>query len=67
VWKEISTRITVLRRAWNFEPKDVRDALTVFTRELAAPKTHELGCTFTPDEDHLQRQFKSVLPASMYN
>lgn len=43
-----------------FEPKDVRDALTAFTRELASPKAKALGWTFAADEDHIKRQFKSV-------
>ena len=46
--------------AWKFEPKDVRDALKAFTRELAAPKARSLGWTFAADEDHIQRQFKAV-------
>jgi hypothetical protein len=47
---------------WLFEPKDVRDALSAFTRELAGPKAKSLGWTFADDEDHIQRQFKSVSP-----
>ena len=46
--------------AWIFEPKDVRDALTGMTRELAAPKAKALGWRFAADEDHIQRQFKAV-------
>lgn len=60
VWDEINGRVTSLKMAWIFEPKDVRDALTAFTRELAAPKAKSLGWTFAADEDHIQRQFKSV-------
>ena len=46
--------------AWIFEPKDVKDALKAFTREIAGPKAKSLGWTFVPDEDHIQRQFKAV-------
>jgi len=49
--------------AWIFEPKDVRDALKAFTRELAGPKAKSLGWTIAPDEDHIRRQFKSVGPS----
>ena len=60
MWDEISSRVTSLDMAWKFEPKDVRDALKDFTRELLAPKAKSLGWTFAADEDHLQRQFKAV-------
>lgn len=50
--------------AWIFEPKDVRDALSAFTRELVGPKAKSLGWTFAADEDHIQRQFKAVSPES---
>jgi hypothetical protein len=62
VWDEISARLAALRMAWIFENKDVRDALTSLTRELAGPKAKSLGWTFKEDEDHIQRQFKSVSP-----
>jgi len=60
VWDEIYSRLTSLKMAWIFEPKDVKDALQAFTRELAGPKAKSLGWTIAPDEDHIQRQFKSV-------
>src|SRR5436190_11319478 len=53
--------------AWIFEPRDVRDALNAFTRELAGPKAKSLGWTFAPDEDHIRRQFKSVFPHNNKN
>jgi aminopeptidase 2 len=62
VWDEISARVTALKMAWIFEPKDVRDALSAFTRELTGPKAKSLGWTFASDEDHIRRQFKSVFP-----
>ena len=62
MWDEISARVTALKMAWIFEPKDVRDALTAFTRELAGPKAKSLGWAIAADEDHIQRQFKAVLP-----
>jgi aminopeptidase 2 len=64
VWDEIYSRVVSLKMAWIFEPKDVRDALKAFTRELAGPKAKSLGWTIAPDEDHIQRQFKSVAPPS---
>jgi aminopeptidase 2 len=62
VWDEITARVTSLRMAWIFEPKDVKDAMETFTRELMGPKAKALGWNFAPDEGHIQRQFKSVLP-----
>jgi hypothetical protein len=62
VWDEISARLAALRMAWIFETKDVRDALTSLTRELAGPKAKSLGWTFNSDDNHIQRQFKSVPP-----
>jgi hypothetical protein len=60
VWDEIYSRVVSLQMAWIFEPKDVRDALKAFTRELAGPKAKSLGWAIAPDEDHIRRQFKSV-------
>jgi aminopeptidase 2 len=60
VWDEINARVTALKNAWVFEPKDVKDALTAFKRELVGPKAKSLGWTFVADEDHIRRQFKAV-------
>jgi aminopeptidase 2 len=60
VWSEILTRVTALKMAWIFEPKDVRDALTAMTRELTAPKAKSLGWDINEDDDHIRRQFKAV-------
>ena len=65
VWDEISNRVTSLRMAWIFEPKEVRDGLEAFTRELAGPKAKALGWTIAPDEDDIQRQFKAVYFSSL--
>jgi aminopeptidase 2 len=62
VWDEITARVSALKAAWIFEPKDVNDALTAFRRELVTPKAKSLGWTFSADEDHIRRQFKSVDP-----
>ena len=66
VWDEISTRISSLRMAWIFETKDVRDALMGLTRELAGPKAKSLGWIFKEEDDHIQRQFKSVCPCFLF-
>src|SRR5579859_1990105 len=65
VWDEITARVTALKMAWIFEPQDVKDALTAFTRELTATKAKQLGWTFAEDDDHIQRQFKSVSPRTI--
>jgi aminopeptidase 2 len=64
VWDEIENRLAQLRVAWIFQPKDVRDGLTAFTRDLAAPKAKSLGWNIAADEDHIRRRFKALMFAS---
>jgi hypothetical protein len=45
---------------WMFEPKEVKDALKALAAELTGPKAKALGWHFAPNEDHNQRQLKSV-------
>jgi aminopeptidase 2 len=61
VWDEIESRLGQLRVAWIFEPNDVRDGLTAFTRDLAGPKAKSLGWNIATDEDHIRRRFKALL------
>ncbi|CAF9915598.1 Aminopeptidase 2 mitochondrial [Imshaugia aleurites] len=61
VWNELLTRISSIRSAWVFEDQKTQDALKAFQRALVSPKAHEKGWTFTPDEDHIQAQFKALL------
>ena len=61
VWNELLTRISSVRAAWVFEDQKTQDALKAFQRDLVSPKAHEKGWTFTPDEDHIQAQFKALL------
>ncbi|KAL8924623.1 MAG: hypothetical protein Q9208_003938 [Pyrenodesmia sp. 3 TL-2023] len=61
VWGEILSRISSIRSAWVFEPESTRDALKSFQRSLVSSQAHSKGWTFTPDEDHIQAQFKALL------
>lgn len=61
VWSEILSRISSIRSAWVFEPEPVRNALKSFQRLLVSSQAHSKGWTFTPDEDHIQAQFKALL------
>ena len=61
VWDELLTRISSIRSAWVFEDQKTQDALKAFQRDLVSPKAHEKGWAFTPDEDHIQAQFKALL------
>jgi aminopeptidase 2 len=61
VWDEITSRVGSIRGAWVFEDQAVKDGLKAFMKDLTAPKTHSLGWKFSPGEDHLQAQFKSML------
>ncbi|KAF2109018.1 peptidase family M1-domain-containing protein [Lophiotrema nucula] len=61
VWQEISSRISVLRSAWIFEDRVVKDALREFQLQLSKDKAHELGWTFTDNDGHIEQQFKGMM------
>ncbi|KAL8872194.1 MAG: hypothetical protein Q9174_002137 [Haloplaca sp. 1 TL-2023] len=61
VWSELLSRIAVIRSAWAFEPEPTRNALKAFTRSLVSSQARSKGWTFSPDEDHIQAQFKALL------
>ncbi|KAL8799175.1 MAG: hypothetical protein Q9200_007604, partial [Gallowayella weberi] len=61
VWSELLSRISSIRSAWVFEPEPTRDALKSFQRSLVSSQARSKGWTFTPDEDHIQAQFKALL------
>ncbi|KAL8750797.1 MAG: hypothetical protein Q9199_006841 [Rusavskia elegans] len=61
VWSELLSRISAIRSAWVFEPESTRNALKSFQRSLVSSQAHSKGWTFTPDEDHIQAQFKAML------
>jgi aminopeptidase 2 len=61
VWQEISSRISVLRSAWQFEDSEVKDALKTFMLKLTQDKAHELGWAFTENDGHIEQQFKAMM------
>ncbi|KAL8968977.1 MAG: hypothetical protein Q9183_002219 [Haloplaca sp. 2 TL-2023] len=61
VWSELLSRISVIRSAWAFEPEPTRNGLKSFARSLVSSQAHSKGWTFSPDEDHIQAQFKALL------
>lgn len=61
VWNEILTRIGTLRAAWLFEDQQTKDALKTFQRSLVSSKAHELGWTFSENDDHILQQFKALM------
>ncbi|KAL8942055.1 MAG: hypothetical protein Q9216_001867, partial [Gyalolechia sp. 2 TL-2023] len=61
VWSEILSRISSIRSAWVFQPEPARDALKSFQGSLVSSQAHSKGWAFTPDEDHIQAQFKALL------
>jgi aminopeptidase 2 len=61
VWNEILSRLNAVRSAWIFEDDETKAALKAFQLFLCADKAHELGWTFSEDEDHIMSQFKSLL------
>jgi len=50
-----------VRSAWIFEDEETKAALKAFQLFLCADKAHELGWTFSDDEDHVMSQFKSLM------
>ena len=61
VWSQILSRLSGICGAWVFEPESTRNALESFRRSLVSSKSHSKGWTFSPDEDHIQAQFKGLL------
>lgn len=61
VWSEILSRISAIRSAWVFEDSRARNGLKMFQRNLVSEKAHAKGWSFSPDEDHIQAQFKALL------
>lgn len=61
VWNEILTRINSVRNTWIFEDESTKSALKRFQLQLCSAKAHELGWTFTENEDHVLSQFKSLM------
>ncbi|KAL8843539.1 MAG: hypothetical protein Q9170_000043 [Blastenia crenularia] len=61
VWSELLSRISSLRSTWVFEPEPIRNALKSFQLSLVSSQARSKGWTFTPDEDHIQAQFKALL------
>ena len=61
VWNEILSRLNAVRSAWIFEDEETKAALKAFQLFLCADKAHELGWTFSENEDHIMSQFKSLL------
>jgi len=64
VWNEILTRINAVRSTWIFEDEETKAALKAFQLNLCSAKAHELGWTFSANEDHILSQFKSLMFSS---
>ncbi|KAF2480971.1 peptidase family M1-domain-containing protein [Neohortaea acidophila] len=61
VWGEITSRIGSVRAAFTYEDDKTKDALKAFQRDLSSPKAHELGWTFSPNDGHMDQQFKGMM------
>ncbi|KAL8747884.1 MAG: hypothetical protein Q9190_000270 [Brigantiaea leucoxantha] len=61
VWGELLGRIAAIRSTWLFEDEKTQNALKAFQRSLVSSKAHTKGWTFSPDEDHVQAQFKALV------
>ncbi|KAI9652074.1 MAG: Aminopeptidase 2 mitochondrial [Alyxoria varia] len=65
VWDQLTTWLANLRATWIFEEEATRDALGAFLRDIASPKAHSLGWTFTEKDDSITQQFKALMFASL--
>lgn len=61
VWNEILTRLNAVRSAWIFEDDETKAALKAFQLAICADKAHQLGWTFSEEEDHVMSQFKTLM------
>lgn len=61
VWDQIIISLASMKAAWAFEPKEVRDALNTFTRELVSEKTHSLGWDFKDSDSFATQRLKVAL------
>ena len=61
VWEEIAKRLSNVRSVWYERPQDERDLLKSFVRKLTSRKAQELGWEFSPREDYLTMQLRSLL------
>lgn len=61
VWAGLLSQLAEIRRNFIFEDEKIKDALKAFTRALAAPKAHELGWEFSPEDSYTTQQFKALM------
>ena len=61
VWNEIISRINAIRNTFIFEDDSIKDALKAFQLNLTSTKAHELGWSFSENEDHILSQYKSLM------
>jgi aminopeptidase 2 len=60
VWTEISARISSIKAAWLFEPKEVLEGLRKFQKDLFTPLAHEVGWEFKPEDNDILQQLKAL-------
>ncbi len=61
VWTEITNRLTTIEHAWMFQPRETREALRRFRLDLVSPRARSLGWNFTPNDDFLLQDYKSIM------
>lgn len=67
VWDEILNRIGTIKAAFMFEPKEIKDALNIFTIDLIGDKLKAVGWEFSDKDSFADQQLKSSLFASAAN
>ena len=64
VWDEITSRVSALRGAWEFEDEPTKKALRTFQRALTSPQAHAIGWEFKASDSHLDQRKKALMFAT---
>ena len=61
VWSELLSRIATVRSSWIFEEGQTDSALKLFQLNLVQEEAHSKGWSFSPNDGHIDEQFKALL------
>jgi aminopeptidase 2 len=61
VWKQVLDNLQLITGAWNFEDKQVKDALKFFRTRLVSKCLNKKGWEFKDGEDKVEQMFKALL------
>ncbi len=61
VWNGILAQLTLIEKAWMFQPEEVRSALRRFKRDLVSARAKAIGWTVSTDDSFLMQQHKAAM------